>query len=128
MKHAILLAAAIALLPVAASAQAPNTGAVPVHAANQDAKFQQDRQAILSQVGNFRVRFDMRENAVFRDGYEAYEDKISSGNEIVRVVYDQGSRISLQHILVMEHGGQSIVVKHRRPDWVYRHQNVLTFT
>lgn len=90
--------------------------------------FERDRQAILSQAGQFRVRFAMRENASFREGYEPLEEKLSGGNEIVRVVYDEGDRISLQHILVMEHEGQSFVIKHWRQDWVYQPADVLTYT
>ncbi|KAK0332220.1 hypothetical protein LTR94_025775, partial [Friedmanniomyces endolithicus] len=86
-----------------------------------------DRQSSLAQAGQYRVHFDMRENVSFQADYDPLEEKLSGGSEIVRVVYDQGERISLQHILVMEHGGQTIVVKHWRQDWVYQPQTVLTY-
>lgn len=110
----------VAVLPATALAQAPA-------AATADAKFQRDRQAILSQAGQFRVRFDMRETVPFVDGYEPLDEKLSGGNEIVRVVYDDGTRISLQHILVMDHEGQTFVIKHWRQDWVYEPETVLTY-
>lgn len=125
--RAILIAAALltsaSALPVQAQTAAAST---PVAAADR-AAFERDRQSILAQAGQYRVRFDMRENAVFRPGYEALEEKLSGGNEIVRVVYDEGDRISLQHILVMEHGGQTHVIKHWRQDWVWQPSTVLTY-
>lgn len=107
--------ATVAVAQVAAPALAP---------ANS---FERDRQAILAQTGQYRVRFDMRENVSFQTGYEPLEEKLSGGTEIVRVVYDQGDKISLQHILVMTHGGQTMVIKHWRQDWVYQPQSVLTY-
>ena len=122
--RAILIAAA--LLAVAPASQALATAAQPPVAAATDA-FERDRQAILAQAGQYRVHFDMRENVSFRADYDPLEEKLSGGSEIVRVVYDKGDRISLQHILVMEHEGQSIVVKHWREDWTYQPATVLTY-
>lgn len=114
--------AAVTLGPAIALAQ---TTAAP--AVEPASAFERDRQSILAQAGQFRVRFDMRETVSFRDGYEPLEEKLSGGNEIVRVVYDHGDRISLQHILVMEHEGQVMVIKHWRQDWVYQPETVLTY-
>lgn len=121
----LILAAllATAALPAAAIAQA-----LPVAASPETAQFERDRQSILAQAGQFRVRFDMRENVSFRDGYEPLDEHQSGGNEIIRVVYDTGDRISLQHILVMEHDGQSMVIKHWRQDWVFQPETVLTYS
>ncbi len=121
----LILAAllATAALPATAIAQA-----LPVAASPEAASFERDRQSILAQAGQFRVRFDMRETVSFREGYDPLDEHQSGGNEIVRVVYDDGDRISLQHILVMEHDGQSMVIKHWRQDWVYQPQTVLTYT
>jgi hypothetical protein len=102
--------------------------AAPAQASTPASAFERDRQAILAQAGQFRVHFDMRENVSFRDEYDPMEEKLSGGSEIVRVVYDHGDRISLQHILVMEHEGQSFVIKHWRHDWVYQPATVLTYT
>ena len=122
---AALLAAAPAAQALEAAAQppaAPATAAAPANA------FERDRQSILAQAGQYRVHFDMRENVSFRADYDPLEEKLSGGSEIVRVVYDKGDRISLQHILVMEHDGQTIVVKHWRQDWAYQPETVLTYT
>lgn len=107
--------AAVALAQTASSVTAPAS------------RFEQDRQSILAQAGQYRVHFDMRENVSFHADYDPMEGKLSGGSEIVRVVYDKGDRISLQHILVMEHEGQAIVIKHWRQDWVYQPETVLAY-
>ncbi|MBJ7317356.1 MAG: hypothetical protein DCF29_05280 [Alphaproteobacteria bacterium] len=125
--RAILIAAAL-LTAAAPAAQALETGAVvPAAASTPASAFERDRQSILAQAGQYRVHFDMRENVSFQADYDPLEEQLSGGSEIVRVVYDQGDRISLQHILVMEHEGQVIVIKHWRQDWVYQPQTVLTY-
>ena len=123
--RAILLAAALlagAAPATTALAQTPTASVTaPANA------FEQDRQSILAQAGQYRVHFDMRENVSFHADYDPMESKLSGGSEIVRVVYDNGDRISLQHILVMEHDGQAIVIKHWRQDWVYQPETVLAY-
>jgi len=123
--RAILIAAALltGTAPAAIAQQAAPSVTTPALAD----RFEQDRQSILAQAGQYRVRFDMRENVSFRDDYDPMEEKLSGGSEIVRVVYDHGDRISLQHILVMEHEGQAMVIKHWRQDWVYQPTTVLTY-
>ena len=136
--RAILIAAALlAGTTAASSASGAEMGAdttvastVAVTAsmdAQEQAKFERDRQSILAQAGQFRVHFDMRENVSFSADYDPLEGKLSGGAEIVRLVHDHGDRISLQHILVMEHGGQAIVVKHWRQDWVYQPRSVVAY-
>ena len=123
--RAILIAAALltgAAPAATALAQAPAQGAT-----TPASPFERDRQSILAQAGQYRVHFDMRENVSFNVDYDPMEGKLSGGSEIVRVVYDQGDRISLQHILVMEHEGKAIVIKHWRQDWVYQPETVLAY-
>ncbi|WP_029416812.1 DUF6607 family protein [Brevundimonas bacteroides] len=99
----------------------------PVAAQAEAAAFERDRQAILGQVGNYRVRFDMRETVSFLPGYSPLEPKTSGGFENVRVLEDTGDRIVLQHTLVMTHEGQTVIVKHWRQDWTYEPETVLTY-
>ena len=123
MRALLLAAALLADAPplFAAEAQTPPAATVPA------GQFERDRHSSLAQAGQYRVHFDMRENVSFHADYDPMEGKLSGGSEIVRVVYDKGDRISLQHILVMEHEGQAIVVKHWRQDWVYQPETVLTY-
>src|SRR5690606_23148503 len=53
--------------------------------------------------------------------------KTSGGHEVIRVIEDAGDRISLQHLLVAEHGGETFVIKHWRQDWAYQPETVLTY-
>ncbi|TFW12661.1 hypothetical protein EGY25_11765 [Brevundimonas intermedia] len=125
--RAILIAAAL-LTAAAPTVQALDAAAAQTAQASAPASaFERDRQSILAQAGQYRVHFDMRENVSFRADYDPLEEKLSGGSEIVRIVYDKGDRISLQHILVMEHEGQVMVIKHWRHDWVYQPQTVLTY-
>ncbi|MBU2398121.1 MAG: hypothetical protein KKB87_11835, partial [Alphaproteobacteria bacterium] len=124
MTRAFLIAAAL----LAAAPALAQTPAAPAPAEAPASQFERDRQSILAQAGQWRVRFDMRENVSFRAGYEPLEEKLSAGDEIVRVVYDDGDRISLQHILVMgDDNGNVHIIKHWRQDWVFEPETVLTY-
>ena len=116
---AVLSPAALTSVPAFAQTAGAQTAA---------SRFEQDRQAILAQAGDYRVRFDMRETVAFQADYEPLEPKLSGGHEIVRVIQDDGRHIVLQHILVMEHGGQVHVIKHWRQDWTYEPETVLTYS
>ncbi|MFZ4165949.1 DUF6607 family protein [Brevundimonas sp. NPDC058933] len=126
--RALLIAAALLAGATPATTALAQTAALTASPpASPVSRFEQDRQSILAQAGQYRVHFDMRENVSFHADYDPMEGKLSGGSEIVRVVYDKGDRISLQHILVMEHEGKAIVVKHWRQDWVYQPETVLTY-
>lgn len=105
---------------------APPAAATPAAALYGD--MQTDRKAILAMAGDYHVRFDFQEIAAFVPGYEALKPKSSGGYEIVRVIADTGTFISLQHILVMEmEKGQVFIIKHWRQDWTYQPETVLTY-
>ena len=128
MRAIMMAASLVAGTSGAAYAQSTPVQTLPSVAQQPPAStFERDRQAILSQAGQFRVHFDMRETVSFDADYDPLEEKLSGGSEIVRVVYDQGDRISLQHILVMAHGDKTVVVKHWRQDWAFQPKAVLTY-
>lgn len=108
---------AAGLLASAAAAQASPSASAPA----------QDREAILAMSGTFHVRFDTRETVPFLADYQPLDPSISAGNEVVRVIEDTGDIIRLQHILVVHHEGQDIVVRHWRHDWHYQPRAVLAF-
>jgi len=123
-----LAASALATTVIAGAAlPALAQTATPV-AASQAARFEQDRQSILAMAGDYRVRFEFDETTAFLEGYEPREPTRSGGHEIVRVIADTGTFISLQHTLVAEHGGEVMIIKHWRQDWAYEPQTVLTYT
>jgi hypothetical protein len=118
-----LLAASLLALAMAAS---PALAHPPI-AESVSAGFEQDRADILAMAGTYKVRFDMQEATPWVADYTALERKISGGNEVVRVVEDSGRKIVLQHLLVVEHEGQTMVIKHWRQDWEYEPARVLVY-
>lgn len=124
---AITLAAVLAALAAAPALAQSAPAASPASAQAAQARFEQERQAILAQVGDYHVRFDMRETVALTPGYEPLDPKRSGGYEIVRVIEDTGEHIVLQQTLVMEHEGQTHVIKHWRQDWTYEPETVLTY-
>lgn len=121
VKSLALLFASLAPAPaLLAQATAPS-------AIVQPGTFQADRQAILAMAGNFRVRFDMRETTSWRPDYTPLDAATSGGHEVVRVIADTGRFISLQHLLVVEHDGQVMIIKHWRQDWTYEPESVLVY-
>lgn len=120
---AALLASAALASP--ALAHPPIAGQAPSGA---QASFEADRADILAMAGDFKVRFDMQEATSWRAGYEPLERKLSGGHESVRVIEDSGRKIVLQHLLVVEMGGESHVIKHWRQDWEYEPEKVLVYS
>ena len=92
----------------------------------EKAHFDKDRAAILAMAGNYQVTFDFRETVALADGYTLKDPKISTGHEIVRVLEDTGTFISLQHVLVAG-GPKPFAIKHWRQDWVYEPTNVFAY-
>lgn len=118
---AAVLALTTFAAPAVAMAQTSPVATTP------DSRFERDRQAILAMAGDYEVRFAFHETTPFVEGYTPLEPKLSGGHEVVRVIEDTGERIVLQHILVAEHEGQAIVIKHWRQDWTYQPAEVLTY-
>lgn len=99
----------------------------PIAAEQAAASFEQDRADILAMAGNFKVRFDMQESTPWDPTYKPIEAKTSGGHEVVRVIEDTGRRIVLQHLLVVNHEGKDMVIKHWRQDWEYEPARVLVY-
>ncbi len=119
----MLIVAALVLLPAPALADGPlRQTAVEAQAAKTA-----DRTDILAMAGTYKVRFDMQETTPWAAGYTPLDRKISGGNEVVRVIEDRPDHIALQHLLVVEHGGETHVIKHWRQDWDYQPSRVLVY-
>ncbi|PQA85909.1 DUF6607 family protein [Hyphococcus luteus] len=129
----LLSAFALAAFALSASTMTgcATTAAAPAaetqSSSTQDAQFEKDRKAILAMAGTYHVTFDFTETVAFDIDYALAPQKISSGNEVVRVIADEGDYISLQHILVVG-GEDKFPVKHWRQDWRYEPSSVLVFT
>lgn len=118
-----LAATALAALPAPALADDPITRS----ASAEEAAFQADRESILAMAGDFKVTFNMQESTAWMEGYEPIDAKISGGHESVRVIEDTGTRIVLQHLLVVGGEENPYVVKHWRQDWQYEPTEILTY-
>ncbi len=97
-----LLAQALILAPNLANAADANNNA--------------DRKAILSMLGEYKVRFHFEETVALKSGYVSKPSKDSGGYEAVILVEDSPNKIVLQHILV---GDKGHVTKHWRQDWTF---------
>ncbi|KWV92099.1 DUF6607 family protein [Erythrobacter sp. YT30] len=117
--------AAVAMLASPAPALADD----PIVRSEEAAKaaFEADRQTILSMAGDYKVTFDMQESTAWMEGYEPLDPKKSGGYESVRVVEDTGTKIVLQHLLVVGSEDDPYVVKHWRQDWEYEPEQILTY-
>lgn len=93
---------------------------------NADSAFEKDRQAILAMEGNYKVGFNFRETVPLAEGYELKDPYVTGGSEIVRVIEDDTTFISLQHILVVGED-EPMAVKHWRQDWVYEPKQYLDY-
>ena len=91
------------------------------------ANVERDRQSILAMASDYRVRFNFDETVPFVSDYTPREPTTSGGYESVRVIEDRGEFISLQHLLVAEHEGQTFIIKHWRQDWTYQPRTVLVY-
>jgi hypothetical protein len=87
--------------------------------------FERDRRAILAMAGEYRASFDFLEVAGFTAGHQPTAPYQSWGTEKVYVLADEGTFISLQHVLVMRivnadgSTRDPFVTKHWRQDWQY---------
>lgn len=118
-----LAAAALVGFPVSAHADGVSAQAETA----EKSAFEADRATILAMAGDHKVTFDMRESTAWMEGYEPLEPKLSGGFESVRVVEDTGTKIVLQHLLVVGPADKPYVVKHWRQDWEYEPTKMLTF-
>ena len=118
-----LAASALMAVPAPAVADDPIVRSVEA----DKAAFEADRQTILAMAGDFKVTFNMQESTAWMEGYEPIDAKVSGGYESVRVVEDTGSRIVLQHLLVVGSDDNPYIVKHWRQDWQYEPEQILTY-
>lgn len=110
MRLPSLLVACFALLLTACSLTPP--AAVVA----DDTRFQADRKAILAMAGEYQVAFQFDETVPLKAGYKPHDTHRSGAFEFIEVLEDSGTRIVLQHVLVI--GDQ--VTKHWRQDWQYQ--------
>ncbi len=92
------------------------------------ATFKKDRAAILAMVGEFKVSFKFHETYGIKDDYKLKEKIYNeTAHEIVKVVEDTENRIVLQHLLLVDHGLEEMVVKHWGQVWTFEDTEVLEY-
>lgn len=119
---------ALAAALLCAATAAPAAAHPPLATEQAAPDFERDRADILAMAGNYKVRFDMQESTRWDPAYTPLDAKTSGGHEVVRVIEDTGRRISLQHLLVIEHEGKTHIIKHWRQDWDYEPARVLVYS
>ena len=87
-------------------------------------KVEQDRQAIKSLAGSYKVTFNYAETFAADTAYKFHPRYHSWGYEWAIVVEDSPKKIAIQHLLVV---GDSMVIKHWREDWVYEQPSILAY-
>lgn len=114
------------LLTVAANAQTKPATAVaaPKMSAAELAKFNQDKEAIKSMAGIYKVTFEFAETFSPDPTYKYHDRKFDEGIEYVTIVEENDKKIALQHLLIVN---DTMIVKHWRQDWIYENSELLSF-
>ncbi|GGH11479.1 hypothetical protein GCM10007352_17750 [Mucilaginibacter phyllosphaerae] len=87
-------------------------------------KFEQDRAAIKSLAGYYKVTFNYAETFAADTAYIFHPRYHSWGYEWATILEDSPKKIAIQHLLVV---GDSTVIKHWREDWVYEQPAILVY-
>jgi len=129
-KHTCVLAALLGFLILPACATTHATGLAPCPSkasasTTTSSTFEQDRKAILAMSGDYTVKFQFMETAALRADYELTKPYLADATEIVEVIEDTGTRIDMQHILLVPEMNR--VVKHWRQTWIYEPTEIYEF-
>lgn len=93
--------------------------------ATAQVKLDQDREAIKSLAGFYKVTFNYAETFSPNDDYKFHERHRSSAKEWAVILEDSPKKIVIQHLLVMR--GDSMIIKHWREDWTYEDPQILAY-
>ncbi|MDB5271774.1 MAG: hypothetical protein JWO58_141 [Chitinophagaceae bacterium] len=92
--------------------------------AQQKNNVQQDREAILSFAGCYKVVFEFAETFAPDTAYQYHDRKFDWGIEQVSVLENTNKKIVLQHLLIVN---DTMIIKHWRQDWVYENTELLSY-
>lgn len=87
-------------------------------------KFEQDKHAIKSMAGIYKVSFDFAETFSPDTGYKHYPKYSEWGIEYVFIAEETDKKIVLQHLLIVN---DTMIVKHWRQDWLYENREIYKF-
>lgn len=94
--------------------------------ATLSAQKSKDRNAIKKMCGCFEVTFRFAETFAYSNDslYTPSKTKIMKGLEWATLITDEKNKISIQHLLVIDMGGdEPFIQKHWRQDWLYQNRN-----
>lgn len=91
---------------------------------NAQSKKEQDQKAIKDMCGCYEVKFKYAETFSPDIAYEKAYDYRVSALEWAELVTDKDSKISIQHLLVVN---DTMVVKHWRQDWEFQDRNLFNY-
>ena len=94
-------------------------------AASAQTKLDQDREAIKSLAGFYKVTFNYAETFSPERDYKYHDREKSHAKEWAVIVEDSPKKIVIQHLLV---AGDSMIIKHWREDWTYEDSKILVYT
>lgn len=86
--------------------------------------WQKDKESIKSMVGCYKVNFAFAETFAPDTAYKYHDRKFEWGIEYVTLVEETDTKISLQHLLIVD---DSTIIKHWRQDWIYENTDLLSF-
>lgn len=84
-------------------------------------KMDQDKEAIKSMCGCYEVGFNFIETFNYSDDstYMKSREKHAGALEWAGLVEDSEGKVSIQHLLIVDHEGETMIIKHWRQDWMY---------
>lgn len=85
---------------------------------------EKDKESIRSMAGCYKVNFSFAETFAPDTAYKYHNRKFEWGIEYVTIVEDTDTKISLQHLLIVD---DSTIIKHWRQEWVYENTALLNF-
>lgn len=92
--------------------------------AQQNTKLAQDKAAIKSLAGFYKVHFQFAETFADAPSYQYRDRKFDSAIEQVILIEETDRKLSFQHLLMVH---DSMIIKHWRQDWVYEDSNLLVY-
>ncbi|MFT6443281.1 MAG: hypothetical protein ACJASQ_000009 [Crocinitomicaceae bacterium] len=92
-------------------------------------KIDEDKQAIKSMCGCYEVGFNFIETFNYSDDstYTKSYEKHSDALEWVGLLEDSEGKVSIQHLLIVEHEEEEMIIKHWRQDWLYENTGFYMF-
>lgn len=95
----------------------------------QKTKHEQDKEAIKSLSGCFKVAFNFAETFEYSNDstYKPSKVKHDKALEWVEIITDKNNKIQLQHLLIVGKKEKPMIIKHWRQDWLFENQDLYMF-